>query len=417
MNLPSTSALLGSSGIEEIKLSDIRADEQIRTSISDGFSPDSLRSLADSIERIGVQEPIIVRPEPEKDKYQEKYRIVCGERRFRAAKMTSRQTIPAIVRNDLTDPKEIMFLQITENAQREGIDAMELAHGVEKLFEMGMNKTQIATAIGKPNDYVSYLFAMLKMPDFLKREYDNGHLSHSPRACYEYVNLYNRDPERCEQCILQLMAAKSDDDDLTGFLDRSLVKKIKSFIDEPGMAGEAQDAAPDGAGSEEEGGEEAVSGSGDDGSADYDPAEYPEHEERGRSAEVEMAPAQQGDGSHTAGIGNPDFTDRDTRGGGDLSDGIESAEEREDDVQTGEPELTAWDDEASGADEEEGSGSGEGEKYPERRISKFYVTWNGVEYRLSDMWGDAEGEVILIDEYSGRGVSAPFDEVTLARGS
>lgn len=419
MNIPNASALLRSSGgIEELNLTDIRADEQVRGASNIGFSDESLNSLADSIKSIGVQEPIIVRPEPEKDRYPEKYRIICGERRFRAAKLAGIKTIPAIIRTDLTDPKQILFLQITENAQRENIDSMELAQSCQKLLDLGMIKSQIATAIGKTNDVVSYLFSMLDMPPFLLNEYKAGHLSHSPRTCYEACKLYERDPEGLEQCITQIMASKNEESELENIIDRPTIKKIKSYLDgrktdeevsfnesesesqaaESGVQDESYHDDDNSVTDENVSNDE----SGSEGDSSYSSEEYPEHEEREHSAEVSMAPAYQGDDSHTAGLGKPDFTDRDTRADHDLSDNTEYASEREDDVQTGEPEY-------SKPDVSETTLSAEGEH---GQYKSLYVLYLFKIYLLTLERGEHENEIILLGENNEK-VAAPIDALQL----
>lgn len=417
MNIPNTSALLRSSGgIEELNLTDIRADEQVRGALNIGFSDESLSSLADSIKSIGIQEPIIVRPEPEKERYIEKYRIICGERRFRAAKLAGIKTIPAIIRTDLTDPKEILFLQITENAQRENIDSMELAQSCQKLLDLGMNKTQIATAIGKTNDIVSYLFTMLTMPEFLRNEYNAGHLSHSPRTCYEACKLYERDPEGLENAITQIMATKNEESELENIIDRPTIKKIKNFLDakngkdESFGGDESNSFSESDSESDDDGASQNVTSSGDEysdeesGSGDesYSSDEYPDHEEREHSAQVSMAPAYQADDSHSAGLGKPDYTDRDTRAERDLSDTAEYASERDEDVQTGEPEY-------SKPDVSETTLSAEGEH---GQYKSLYVLYLSKTYLLTLERGDHENEIILLGENNEK-VAAPIDALQL----
>ena len=418
MNIPNTSALLRSSGgIEELNLTDIRADEQVRGASNIGFSDESLSSLADSIKSIGVQEPILVRPEPESDRYSEKYRIVCGERRFRAAKLAGIETIPAIIRTDLTDPKEILFLQITENAQRENIDAMELAQSCQKLLDLGMNKTQIATAIGKTNDIVSYLFTMLTMPEFLRNEYNAGHLSHSPRTCYDACKLYERDPEGLENAITQIMAAQNEESELENIIDRPTIKKIKNFLDAKNgndeSGGDEGNSFSEGSSeSADEGTSQNVTSSSADESYSNDESgsdaeshssgEYPDHEEREHSAGVSMAPAYQGDESHSAGLGKPDYTDRDTGVERDLSDTTEYASGRDEDVQTGEPEY-------SKPEVSETTLSAEGER---GQYKSLYVLYLSKIYLLTLEKGTHENEIMLLGENNEK-VAAPIDALQL----
>ncbi|WP_034341966.1 ParB/RepB/Spo0J family partition protein [Deinococcus misasensis] len=99
--------------VQNLNLSDIHPDpEQVRRF----FDPLTLQSLADSIRKVGVQNPIQVQPRPEGGHW-----IVTGERRYRASLLAGKETIPAVVLPQQS-PEQLALLQMIENAQREDLD-------------------------------------------------------------------------------------------------------------------------------------------------------------------------------------------------------------------------------------------------------------------------------------------------------
>lgn len=104
--------------------------------------------LADSITKVGVLEPIIVRQWKRTDGYE----IVCGERRYRAAKLAKVEGVPAVVREYSDD--DVLEIQITENSQRENPHPLDEADGFKVLVDRGRTPASIADKIGRPTKYV-----------------------------------------------------------------------------------------------------------------------------------------------------------------------------------------------------------------------------------------------------------------------
>ena len=96
------------------------------------FDAVRLQSLADSLKRSGVREPVIVRPH---ESTQGHYRIVAGERRWRAAQLAGLSEIPCLVDEGLDDPKQRLLAQAEENLQREDLNAVEEAAVLVQLME------------------------------------------------------------------------------------------------------------------------------------------------------------------------------------------------------------------------------------------------------------------------------------------
>ena len=148
-----------SSELKYIKLSDIIRDEdQPRRD----FNQEALEALAASIEEHGVLQPIVVTKEDGK------YKIVAGERRWRAAKIAGLDKIPAIVRT--LDSQNRLELSIIENAQREDLNAIELATAYAKLqTQFNLSSEEIGAKVGKSEQSVNNTLRLLTLPESVKK--------------------------------------------------------------------------------------------------------------------------------------------------------------------------------------------------------------------------------------------------------
>ena len=136
----------------------VRDEEQPRKD----FSEEALEALASSIKANGVLQPIVVTKEGDK------YKIVAGERRYRAAGRAGLKTIPAIVRT--LDAQNRLELSIIENAQREDLNAIELATAYAKLkAQFNLSAKDIAERLGKSEPTVVNTMRLLNLPEFAKK--------------------------------------------------------------------------------------------------------------------------------------------------------------------------------------------------------------------------------------------------------
>lgn len=147
------------SKLKELKLTDIvRDEEQPRRE----FDEEALNALAASIKEHGVLQPIVVTREDGK------YKIVAGERRWRASKLAGLTTIPAIVRT--LDSQNRLELSIIENAQREDLNAIELATAYAKLqTQFNLSLEEIGAKVGKSEGAVMNTMRLLNLPDYVKK--------------------------------------------------------------------------------------------------------------------------------------------------------------------------------------------------------------------------------------------------------
>jgi ParB family transcriptional regulator, chromosome partitioning protein len=142
--------------------------------------PESLSTLADSIRSQGVVQPIVVRPigAPD-DRGVQRYEIIAGERRWRAAQQAGLSEIPAIIRQVPDDAAIAMAL--IENIQRENLNPLEEGRALERLIsEFGLTHQQAADAVGRSRAAVSNLLRLLELPPEVcerleRRELEMGH--------------------------------------------------------------------------------------------------------------------------------------------------------------------------------------------------------------------------------------------------
>ena len=147
-----------SSELKKIKISEIVPDEEQPRR---DFSPEALDALAASIKEHGVLQPIVVTREDGR------YKIVAGERRWRASKIAGLDKIPAIVRS--LDSQNRLELSIIENAQREDLNPIELATAYAKLKnQFNLSDEDIAAKVGKSENTVQNTLRLLNLPDEAK---------------------------------------------------------------------------------------------------------------------------------------------------------------------------------------------------------------------------------------------------------
>nr|MCR5042468.1 ParB/RepB/Spo0J family partition protein [Clostridia bacterium] len=146
----------GQDGAVTLRISDIEPDPEQPRRV---FDSSELDSLAESISEHGVITPILVRPMTDGS-----YRIIAGERRWRAARQAGLKEIPAIVRS-VTD-SEAAQLALVENLQREDLNPVEEAQGIRRLIEeFDFTHEDAAKSIGRSRAAVTNSLRLLNLPE------------------------------------------------------------------------------------------------------------------------------------------------------------------------------------------------------------------------------------------------------------
>ncbi len=134
------------------------------------FDESKLDELAQSISANGVVQPLIVRPK------QNRFELIAGERRWRAAQRAGLTRVPAIVRN-VSDDK-VLELALIENIQREDLNPIEEARAYKNLIDtVGLTQEVVAERVGRDRSYVTNFLRLLRLPEDLQELVQAGRLS------------------------------------------------------------------------------------------------------------------------------------------------------------------------------------------------------------------------------------------------
>ena len=181
-----------SGGSTQLNLSDISRDpDQPRTE----FNEEKLQRLADSINAQGVIQPIVVRQD---NNDFERYIIIAGERRWRAAKIAGLQTIPAIIKE--ANDTEIVAAQIIENIDREGFTLLDEVNAVVRMCKICGNASKAGDALGKPKSWISKRVRISKGGDLITRFIQEGK-STDVQGNYQLSRLIEKYPEQGKQFV------------------------------------------------------------------------------------------------------------------------------------------------------------------------------------------------------------------------
>ena len=173
-------ALLGDDDISEPNIDDIKITESNKISISEivpgkyqprtEFDKDALDALVVSVREKGVLQPLLVR------KIEDKYELIAGERRWRAAKEAGLSEVPVIVK-ELED-KEVLEVALVENLLRENLSAIEEAEGMQRLInEFSHTQEALSQIVGKSRSHVANTLRLLHLPNSVQMLIKEGKLS------------------------------------------------------------------------------------------------------------------------------------------------------------------------------------------------------------------------------------------------
>ncbi len=134
------------------------------------MEPEALEELAASIRQHGIIQPVVVRPVGDN-----RYEIIAGERRWRAAQMAEIDKVPALVQD--VDDETTIAMALIENIQREDLNAMEEAMALQRLQnEFALTQQQVADVVGKSRSAVANLLRLLQLSEPVKLMLERGDL-------------------------------------------------------------------------------------------------------------------------------------------------------------------------------------------------------------------------------------------------
>lgn len=163
-----TDADSGSTGsMTEIPISAIQANEYQPRS---RFEEEALVSLTDSVRELGVLQPILVR-----QLGPDRFELIAGERRWRAARRAGLATVPAIVRD--SDDRNSLEQALVENLHREDLNALEEASAFQQLIdEFSLTQEQVAKRVGRSRSAVANTLRLFQLPGSVQRMVASGEL-------------------------------------------------------------------------------------------------------------------------------------------------------------------------------------------------------------------------------------------------
>ena len=159
-----------------VKMVDINKIDPNRGQARKYFDAEGLEELAASIAASGIIQPLILK------KRDDRYTIVAGERRWRAARLAGLTEVPAIIRD--YDEKTLAEVSLIENLQREDLNPIEEAAGIKQLMEQhGMTQEEVAERIGKSRPAVANELRLLTLPEEVVLMIRDGRLSAGHGRC------------------------------------------------------------------------------------------------------------------------------------------------------------------------------------------------------------------------------------------
>ncbi|MBS1982874.1 MAG: ParB/RepB/Spo0J family partition protein [Bdellovibrionales bacterium] len=153
--------------ILDLKLIDPNPDQPRKV-----FNEERLQELSESLKEQGLVQPIVVR------KKGERFEIIAGERRWRAAGLAQLEKIPAIIRDEKITLVQDDLASLVENLQREQLSPLELASAYERIMTLhNMTQEQLAARVGLSRAGVANTLRLLKLPESVKRLLADGKIS------------------------------------------------------------------------------------------------------------------------------------------------------------------------------------------------------------------------------------------------
>ena len=157
-----------SAGITELKVTEVEPNTKQPRKM---FDQEKIDSLAESIKENGIMQPIVV------SKAGDTYKIIAGERRWRAARVAGLKTVPVIIRNDMTDSK-ILELALIENIQRQDLNAIETAKAIKELMEEhALTQEELAKTLGKSRSAIANTLRILNLDERVQEMVQEGKLT------------------------------------------------------------------------------------------------------------------------------------------------------------------------------------------------------------------------------------------------
>lgn len=194
----------------EIKIADIIPNP---TQPRKQFDEQALEELADSIRVLGLIQPITVKKEGEK------YLIISGERRWRAAQSAGLESLPAYIRD--VDDTNLHAMALVENIQRQDLNAIEVALGLQRLIdECGLTQEALADKVGKKRSTIANYMRLLRLPDEVQLAVKEGILSMGHAKAIASVENRRQQLALLKKCVKNNMSVRQIEEAARALADK-----------------------------------------------------------------------------------------------------------------------------------------------------------------------------------------------------
>jgi ParB family transcriptional regulator, chromosome partitioning protein len=191
---------------------------------------DGLEGLVDSIRENGIIQPVIVRQEGER------YELIAGERRWRAAQLAGVMRIPAVIRRVASE--KVLELALIENIQRKDLNPIEEAKAYEVLLgQMKISQVDVAKRLGRDRSYIANSLRLLKLPDRLQRFLQTGEMTIGHAKAIMAISDGTTQIMVADEVVRRLLSVRETE---------SLVARTMRPADADGAAGRGTTPAPAG---------------------------------------------------------------------------------------------------------------------------------------------------------------------------
>jgi ParB family chromosome partitioning protein len=206
----------GQSGLISVRLDQLSPNpRQPRTE----FSEAALEELAASIRLLGLLQPIVVRPADAAAPAaaEERYEIVAGERRFRAARLAGLEEIPAVVR--YTGDGDLLTEALVENVHRANLNPLEEAHAYRQLLDdFGITHEELAARLGKSRPAISNCLRLLNLPAPIQQRVITGVLSAGHARALLSLDSADQQERTAQRVVAEGLSVRATEDLVKRFL-------------------------------------------------------------------------------------------------------------------------------------------------------------------------------------------------------
>lgn len=190
-----------------------------------GFDENALKELAQSIKEKGIIQPVVLSRAGDGT-----FRIIAGERRWRAAKLAGLEKIPAIVKD--VSPAEAVEIALIENIQREDLDPVETASAFERLLkEFNITQEELSQRVGKDRATIANYLRILKLPEEIKTYLKDGSLTMGHAKAIVSIDDSQKQKEVAQIVIKKSLSVRQTEE-LAKRLGKPLLKKQKEKFPE-----------------------------------------------------------------------------------------------------------------------------------------------------------------------------------------